>query len=68
MTNRTGKPHVRVYTEERDRPVIVMVDQRLLVDTQEQTGSTMVSCDGVHPSDHGYVYHHMDLKRIVLRI
>jgi len=47
---------------------VVMVDQRLLVDTQEQTGSTMVSCDGVHPSDHGYVYHHMDLKRIVLRI
>ena len=29
VTNRTGKPHVRVYTEERDRPVIVMVDQRL---------------------------------------
>lgn len=29
VTNRTGKPHVRVYTEERDRPVIVLVDQRL---------------------------------------
>jgi len=29
VTNRTGKPHVRVYTEERDRPVIVIVDQRL---------------------------------------
>jgi uncharacterized protein (DUF58 family) len=29
VTNRTGKPHVRVYTEERDRPVIVVVDQRL---------------------------------------
>jgi uncharacterized protein (DUF58 family) len=29
VTNRTGKPHVRVYTEERDRPVIVAVDQRL---------------------------------------
>ncbi len=29
VTNRTGKPHVRVYTEERDRPVVVMVDQRL---------------------------------------
>ncbi|MDG2047035.1 MAG: DUF58 domain-containing protein [Halioglobus sp.] len=28
-TNRTGKPHVRVYKEERDRPVIVVVDQRL---------------------------------------
>ena len=29
VTNRTGKPHVRVYTEERDRPVMVVVDQRL---------------------------------------
>tara|TARA_R110002073_G_scaffold60282_2_gene151485 strand:- start:4122 stop:5060 length:939 start_codon:yes stop_codon:yes gene_type:complete len=29
VTNRTGKPHVRVYTEERDRPVIAVVDQRL---------------------------------------
>jgi len=28
-TNRTGKPQVRVFTEERDRPVIVVVDQRL---------------------------------------
>ena len=29
VTNRTGKPHVRVYTEERDRPVIARVDQRM---------------------------------------
>ncbi len=29
VTNRTGKPHVRVYTEERDRPVFILVDQRL---------------------------------------
>ena len=29
VTNRTGKPHVRVYTEERDRPVLLLVDQRL---------------------------------------
>ena len=29
VTNRTKKPHVRVYTEERDRPVIAVVDQRL---------------------------------------
>jgi len=29
VTNRTGKPHVRVYTEERDRPVYIVVDQRL---------------------------------------
>ncbi len=27
-TNRTGKPQVRVFTEERDRPAIVVVDQR----------------------------------------
>lgn len=29
VTNRTGKPHVRVYTEERDRPVVALVDQRM---------------------------------------
>ena len=29
VTSRTGKPHVRVYTEERDRPVVVVTDQRL---------------------------------------
>lgn len=29
VTARTGKPHTRVYTEERDRPVIIVVDQRL---------------------------------------
>lgn len=29
VTARTGKPHTRVYTEERDRPVIAIVDQRL---------------------------------------
>jgi len=29
VTNRTGKPHVRSYTEERDRPVFVVVDQRI---------------------------------------
>ena len=28
VTARTGKPHVRVYTEERDRPAILLVDQR----------------------------------------
>ncbi|MFK7829500.1 MAG: DUF58 domain-containing protein [Congregibacter sp.] len=27
-TNRTGKPHVRVYTEERERQVHLLVDQR----------------------------------------
>ncbi len=29
VTARTKKPHTRVYTEERDRPVILVVDQRL---------------------------------------
>jgi uncharacterized protein (DUF58 family) len=29
ITQRTGKPHVRVYTEERDRPAILVIDQRL---------------------------------------
>jgi uncharacterized protein (DUF58 family) len=29
VTARTGKPHSRVFTEERDRPQIVVVDQRL---------------------------------------
>ena len=29
VTARMRKPHVRVYTEERDRPVLLVVDQRL---------------------------------------
>ena len=29
VTNRTGKPHVRVYTEERERRVSLLVDQRV---------------------------------------
>ena len=29
VTARTRKPHVRVFTEERDRPAILVVDQRL---------------------------------------
>jgi uncharacterized protein (DUF58 family) len=28
-TARTGKPYVRVYTEEKDRPALVVVDQRI---------------------------------------
>jgi uncharacterized protein (DUF58 family) len=28
-TARTGTPHVRVFTEERDRPTLVVVDQRM---------------------------------------
>ncbi len=29
VTNRTRKPHVRVYAEEKDRPVMLLIDQRL---------------------------------------
>ena len=29
VTNRTRKPHVRVYTEERERPVLLVIDQRI---------------------------------------
>ena len=29
VTNRTGKPHVRVYTEERERVVLLLIDQRV---------------------------------------
>lgn len=29
VTKRLGKPHVRVFSEERDRPVILIVDQRM---------------------------------------
>ncbi len=29
VTARTGEPHVRVYSEERDRPALLLVDQRV---------------------------------------
>jgi len=29
VTNRTKKPHVRVYTEERERSILLLVDQRV---------------------------------------
>jgi uncharacterized protein (DUF58 family) len=29
VTNRTKKPHVRVYSEERERPVLLLIDQRI---------------------------------------
>ncbi|WP_119168160.1 DUF58 domain-containing protein [Algihabitans albus] len=29
VTARIGKPHLRVYTEERDRPALIVVDQRM---------------------------------------
>ncbi len=28
VTARTGEPHIRIYTEERDRPTLLLVDQR----------------------------------------
>jgi len=28
VTNRSGRPHVRVYSEEKDRPVVALIDQR----------------------------------------
>lgn len=28
VTNRSGRPHVRAYTEERERPALVILDQR----------------------------------------
>jgi len=31
VTARTRKPHTRVYTEEKDRPVLLVVDQRLSI-------------------------------------
>ncbi len=29
VTARTGEPHVRIYTEERDRPALIVADQRM---------------------------------------
>ncbi|WGF90412.1 DUF58 domain-containing protein [Marinivivus vitaminiproducens] len=29
VTARTGQPHVRIFTEERDRPTLLVVDQRM---------------------------------------
>lgn len=29
VTARTGTPHVRIFTEERDRPTLIVVDQRM---------------------------------------
>ena len=28
VSNRSGRPHVRVYSEEKDRPVVALIDQR----------------------------------------
>jgi uncharacterized protein (DUF58 family) len=42
ITARTRKPHVRVYTEERDRPVLLVVDQRLSMFFGSQRGMKSV--------------------------
>ncbi|WOJ93640.1 DUF58 domain-containing protein [Congregibacter variabilis] len=42
VTNRTGKPHVRVYTEERERRVHLLVDQRISMFFGSQTAMKSV--------------------------
>lgn len=42
VTNRTGKPHVRVYTEERERHVHLLVDQRVSMFFGSQTAMKSV--------------------------
>ncbi|EED32521.1 MoxR protein [gamma proteobacterium NOR5-3] len=42
VTNRTGKPHVRVYTEERERRVHLLVDQRVSMFFGSQTAMKSV--------------------------
>ncbi len=45
VTNRTGKPHVRVFTEERERPVMLACDQRInmLFGSQHKLKSVLAS-------------------------
>lgn len=43
VTQRTGTPHVRVFTEERDRPAILAVDQRLNMFFGTQTAMKSVA-------------------------
>ena len=45
VTHRTGKPHVRVYTEERERSIILMVDQRrsMFFGTREKMKSVVAA-------------------------
>lgn len=46
VSNRTGKPHVRVYNEERDRPVVVVVDQRLsMFFASKEKMKSVVACE-----------------------
>ncbi len=45
VTNRTGKPHVRVFTEERERPIMLVVDQRqsMFFGSQEKMKSVVAA-------------------------
>ena len=45
VTNRTRKPHVRVYTEERERPLLLLVDQRqsMFFGSQEKMKSVVAA-------------------------
>ncbi|MFK7732176.1 MAG: DUF58 domain-containing protein [Pseudomonadales bacterium] len=45
VTNRTGRPHVRVFTEERERPLMLACDQRLnmLFGSQHKIKSVVAS-------------------------
>ena len=50
VTNRTGKPHVRVYTEEKERPVLLVVDQRISMFFGSQTSVMPAPDDVVQPA------------------
>ncbi len=45
VTNRTGKPHVRVFTEERERPIMLVCDQRknMLFGSQNKLKSVLAT-------------------------
>ena len=45
VTNRTRKPHVRVHTEERERPLLLLVDQRqhMFFGSQEKMKSVVAT-------------------------
>ncbi len=75
VTARTGKPHTRVYTEERDRPVIAIVDQRLSMFFGSQVNMKSVTAAQISAislwkamQDHdrvgAYVFNDTDVKTI----
>lgn len=75
VTARTGKPHTRVYTEERDRPVIAIVDQRLSMFFGSQVNMKSVTAAQIatislwkamqdHDRVGAYVFNDTDVKTI----